>query len=488
VDWDTALDIAARGLRQAGSAVGILASGKYTNEENYLLNKLARQVLGVNNIDLCSHLYAASVVAGLAESAGLHSMSTSLIEIADRAASFFVIGSNLTEQHPVFGARIRQAILRRKLKMIVASPDFINIAEYAALPLYHHPNTETALVNGLIHILLERGWANLASAAGSDDPSRLNDFKALIDRYTPQHVAEITGLTVESLYQAAEILAQNRPTAVLWSVGLTNSTVAEANVQSLINLQLILGNLNAPGGGLAPLRSQANSQGASDMGAHPYMLPGYQPIVDGAVRAKFAASWGAPIASAPGLSAPEMLAAARQGHLKALYILGEDLLNTSPEAVPVRQGLSACDLVILHEIAPSETARYADIHLPGVSFAEKSGTFTSTERRIQSVRQAIQPIGDARPDWQIIAALAQRILATDNRKIQPGSFAGWDYANTDQILAEIAALAPLYDGLTFDNLAGGAPVCWSAPPPTPRLHPVEQAPVELATVPTLVLA
>jgi predicted molibdopterin-dependent oxidoreductase YjgC len=486
VDWDTALEIAAKGLHQAGAAAGVLASGKYTNEENYLLNKLTRQVLGTNNIDICSHLYNASVVDGLLESSGLASMSTTFAEIADHANSLLVIGSNLTEQHPVFGARIRQSILRRKLKMIVASPDFINIAEYAALPLYHRLNTETALLNGLMHIILDKGWQDQASI--DNNLHGFADFKAVIDHYTPQHVAEITGLDLESLYRAAEILAQNRPTAVLWSVGLAGPTTVRANVQSLVNLQLILGNLQAPGGGLTPLRSQNNSQGACDVGAHPAMLPGYQLVADENARARFAVAWGVPISSVPGLTASEIITAAHQGQLKALYILGEDILNTSPEAGQVRLGLQACDFVVLQEITPSETARYADVHLPGVSFAEKTGSFTSSERRIQRIQQAIQPIGESRPDVQIIAALANRILAANGRKVEPAAFSAWDYADPDQIMAEIAALTPIYAGLNPDCFAGPTSFLWSIPGFSPQLLPVEQIPSEPETIPQIQIA
>ncbi len=476
VDWDTALEIAAKGLHQAGAAVGIVASGRYTNEENYLLNKLARQLLGVNNIDLASHLYNASVVDGLLEASGLASMSQTFADVADHAASLFVIGSNLTEQHPVFGARIRQAILRRKLKMIVASPDFINIAEYAALPLYHRPNTETALLNGLMHLILKNGWQD--RAAVDQYSQNFDQFQSIIEKFTPEWVAETTGLTVESLYRAAEILAQNRPAAILWSVGLTSPAFARANVQSLVNLQLLLGNLASPGGGLTPLRSQNNSQGASDVGAHPAMLPGYQPVADEAARAKFAVAWGAQIPSTPGLTAPEIFAAARQGQIKAIYILGEDLINTSPQAALVRESLAACDFVILQEITPSSTARYADVHLPGVSFAEKTGSFTSAERRIQRVHQAIQPIGDARPDWQIITGLAHRLLEMNQRAVQPAAYSTWDYPAPEHILAEICALSPIYAGISFDRLDGVTACQWPAPSPTPHFQAVEQALVE----------
>jgi predicted molibdopterin-dependent oxidoreductase YjgC len=483
VDWDTALQVAAKGLRQArhdhgGSAIGVLASGKCTNEENYLLNKLARQVLGTNHIDCCAHLYHASVVEGLDESLGLPAMSNSFDDIASQARSLLVIGSNLTEQHPVFGASIRQAILRRKVKMVVASPDFINIAEYAALPLYHRLNSETALLNGLMHIILEKGWEDRESI--EKHQQGFAEFKAVIADYPPQRVAELTGVSVEALYQAAEILALNRPMAVLWSVGLADPEAARGNVHSLANLQLLLGNLDVPGGGVNPLCGQNNMQGACDMGALPQALPGYQRVADETARRKFEQAWGVTLPTLPGLDAAEMLAAAAEGGIKALYILGEDILNTSPAGARVRRSLEACEFVVLQEILPSETARYADVLLPGTSFAEKTGTFTSSERRIQMVSQAIQPVGEARPDWQIIAELARLIQADGGGRekesqTQGGAdFAGWEYTDTDAIMQEIAALTPIYGGVSHARLAHGKRLQWPVDsyehPGTPLLH------------------
>jgi predicted molibdopterin-dependent oxidoreductase YjgC len=463
VDWQTALEVAARGLQNArdahgGQAVGVLASGKLLNEENYLLNKLARQVLGSNHIDCGSHLHYASLVSGLDEALGLTAMSNSFDDIANQAGSLLVIGSNLTEQHPVLGARLRQTILRRKVKMVVASPDFINIAEYAALPLYHRPNSETALINGLAYIIFEKGWQDEASLARHS--RGFAEFKAVIYQYPPQRVAELTGLAVDALYQAAEILALHRPAAVLWSVGLADPVAGRSNVQSLANLQLLLGNLDLPGGGVNPLCSQNNLQGACDLGALPATLPGYQKLADPHARRKFEQAWGVALSEEPGLPAAEMVAAAGQGRVKALYILGDELLNTADNGAHVRRCLEACEFVVLQEILPSEATRYADVLLPGTSFAEKSGTFTSTERRVQMVNQAIQPIGQARPDWQIVADLARRILAANGRLVEACEFAGWDYTGPEQVMQEIAALVPIYAGITYDRLAAGERLQW----------------------------
>jgi len=445
VDWDTALDIVAKKFKQVcadGAQIGVLASGHLLNEESYLVNKLARQALGTNNVDTASNLYFHNETDGLLDSLGLPAMSNSLDDIAANAQAFFVIGSNLTEQHPVFGARVRQNILRRKVKMIVASPDFFNIEEYAALSLRHNRGTEAALVNGLMNIILEKGWEN--KDALKKYPNGFKEAKAIIDGYTPKRVAELTGVPAEQLYAAAEILASHHPAAVLWGIGITDPEATHA----LANLQLLLGNLGQAGGGVNPLRAQNNSQGASDMGCSPEFLPGYGRVSDANARGKFEQAWGSPIRTEAGMNSVRMVEAAGEGKVRALYIVGEDILNTSPEAADFRKNLEACEFVVLQEMAFSETTRYADVILPDVSFAEKTGTFTSTERRVQMVHQAIEPLGEAKPDWQILAELGKRLAA------------GWDYASPAQIMDEIAALTPIYAGISHDRLSRGERLQW----------------------------
>jgi predicted molibdopterin-dependent oxidoreductase YjgC len=445
VDWDTALDIVAKKFKQAredGAQIGVLASGRLLNEESYLVNKLARQALGTNNVDTASNLYFHNEADGLLDTLGLPTMSNSFDDIAANAQTLFVIGSNLTEQHPVFGARIRQNILRRHIKMVVASPDFINIEEYAALSLRHTPGTEAALVNGLMNIILEKGWEN--KDALKKYPSGFKEAKKMIDGYTPTRVSELTGVSADQLYAAAEILASHHPTAVLWGMGISNPEATHA----LANLQLLLGNLDQAGGGVNPLRAQNNSQGASDMGCSPEFLPGYQPISDANAREKFEQAWGSPIRAEAGMNALRMVEAAGEGKVRALYIVGEDILNTSPEAAAYREDLEACEFVILQEMAFSETTRYADVILPSVSFAEKTGTFTNAERRVQMVHQALEPLGEAKPDWQILVELGKRLAA------------GWDYASPAQIMDEIATLTPIYAGISHDRLSRGERLQW----------------------------
>jgi predicted molibdopterin-dependent oxidoreductase YjgC len=435
VDWDIALEIVARKFKQIrdedSTKIGILASGHLLNEESYLLNKLARQGLGTNNIDLISNLYFPN---GFNE---LHAMTNSLDDIATKAQAFFIIGSNLTEQHPVFGARIRQNILRRKIKAVVASPDFINIEEYAVLSLRHMPGTEAALINGLMHIILEKGWEDKESL--QNYPNRFNAAREILNGYAPILVASLTGVPAEELYAAAEILASHHPMSVLAGIGIANP---EAN-RALINLQLLLGNLGLPGGGVHSLRALNNTQGAIDMGCTPYFLTGYQPVSNVNARSKFQQAWGRAIQEETGMNASSMIA-----NVRALYIVGEDILNTSSEAASFRENLEACEFVVVQEMAHSETTRYADVILPGVSFAEKTGTFTNTERRVQMVHQAIEPIDDSHPDWQIIADLGNRL----------GS--GWAYMNTAQIMDEINTLTPIYAGISYERLQHGERLQW----------------------------
>jgi formate dehydrogenase major subunit/formate dehydrogenase alpha subunit len=262
-------------------------------------------------------------------------------------------------------------------------------------------------------------------------------------------------------------------------MGITQHIVGVRNVMDLANLQMLLGNIGIPGSGVNPLRGQNNVQGACDMGGLPNVYPGYQAVPIEEVRKKFETAWGAPLSTKVGLTVTEMMPAAGEGRIKALYIMGEDPVMSDPDSNHIRHCLEVCDLVVLQEIFPSETSDYADILLPGVSFAEKTGTFTNTERRVQLVRQAIPPLGQARPDWQIIADLAKRMLTNGNRKPEAAPFAGWNYASTSEIMQEAAALTPSYAGVTHTRLEKGDRLQWpvrdESHPGTPILHTTQFA-------------
>lgn len=482
VDWDTALDIVARRFATArmeagAEGLGVLASAKCTNEENYLLQKLARQVLGTHNVDHCARLCHASTVAGLSMAYGSGAMSNTLKDVAEDAAAVFVIGSNPTEQHPVFGTMLRQAVRRRGIPLVVAAPRAIDLTEFAAVHLRHRPGTNVALLNGLMHIMLTEGWHDRTFIG-----QRTEGFEAWctsLVAYTPARVAQITGVSEAQLFRAASLLAHAKPMAVIWAMGITQHTSGVLNVLALANLQMLLGNLGVPGGGVNPLRGQNNVQGACDMGALPNVFPGYQSVADAAARELFASAWATTpaqrsvFAEVPGLTVTEMIGAAGQRALRVLYIVGENPAATDPDLNQVKAHLDSAEFVVLQELFASNTADFADVLLPGAAWAEKCGTFTNTERRVQPVRKAVNAPGHARPDWDIVCELARRTLALQGRSAT-GPHAGWDYASPDDILIEIGRLCPSYAGITPERLSRGESLHWPVldanHPGTPILH------------------
>ena len=423
-------------------------------------------------------------MAGLAASFGSGAMSNSMKDVAEQSAAMLIIGSNTTEQHPVFGTMIRRAVRKRNLKLVVADPRKIDITEFTApggMHLQQKPGTDIPLLNGLMNIILEKDWEDKPFIA--ERTEGYEEFKAVVAQYTPDKVSEITGVPVEQLYQAAEILATNKPMAVVWAMGITQHIVGVRNVMSLANLQMLLGNMGVPGGGVNPLRGQNNVQGACDMGGLPNVYPAYQPVTSEDARKKFEAAWGAPMSNKAGMTVTEMIPGITEGKTKAMYILGEDPVMSDPDTTHIRHCLEECDLIVLQEIFPSETSVYADVLLPGVSFAEKTGTFTNTERRIQMVRKAVEPPGEAREDWRIIADVAKRVIGQGDKPAlnvaegvtgRQGEFAGWDYVSPAEIMKEIAALTPSYAGATHERLERGETFQWpvkdAAHAGTPVLH------------------
>jgi formate dehydrogenase major subunit/formate dehydrogenase alpha subunit len=410
-------------------------------------------------------------VAGLATSFGSGAMSNSMDDVANFAQAMFVIGSNTTEQHPVFGTMLRRAVRNRGVKLIVADPRRIDLCDFAALHLRHKPGTDIALLNGLMYILLEKGWEDKKFI--QERCEGFDEFKAMVMQYPPEKTNVITGVPVETLYRAAEIMGTVKPMAVMWAMGITQHIVGVRNVMTLANLQMLLGNMGLPGGGVNPLRGQNNVQGACDMGGLPNVYPAYQAVTNEEARKKFEASWGIPLPDKVGMTVTEVIPNILEGKTHALYILGEDPVMSDPDTTHIRKCLEAVDFLVLQEIFPSETSAYADVLLPGVSFAEKSGTFTNTERRVQMVRKAIEPLGEARPDWQITRELAVRLL--ESRALDPDApYATWQYRDTTDIMVEINALTPSYSGITHARLEKGERLQWPCPnvehPGTPILH------------------
>ena len=394
-------------------------------------------------------------------------------DVAKEAKAFFIIGSNTTEQHPVFGTMLRRAVKFRGAKLVVADPRKIDITEFATLHLRQRPGTDIPLINGLMYIILEKGWENKSHI--EERTENFDEFKATVMNYPPEKVSETTGIPVEKLYEAAEILAVNSPMAVIWAMGITQHIVGVRNVMDLANLQMLLGNMGKPGGGVNPLRGQNNVQGACDMGGLPNVYTAYQPVTSDEVHDKFEKAWGGTSNTKVGLTVTEMIPGILEGKIKSLYILGEDPVMSDPDTKHIRQCFEEIDFLILQEIFPSETSVYADVLLPGVSFAEKTGTFTNTERRVQMVRKAIPTQGDARDDWWITSEIAKRILDGTSERVQSDApYSGWEYRTTSDIMSEINALTPSYAGITHARLESGERLQWPCPtldhPGTPILH------------------
>ena len=475
-DWDTALDLVARRLaaaaeRWGADGLGFLASAKCSNEENYLFQKLARQLVGTNNVDHCARLCHAPTVAALTAALGSGAMTNSMDDVVRDARVVLVVGSNTTEQHPVLGMRLRRAVRERDLPIIVVDPRPIPLTQMAALHLRLRPGTDVALLNALAHVLIAEDRVDHAFVA--ERTEGFEAFAASVRHSTPDRAEIITGVPAADIRRAARLLAEHRPGALLYAMGVTQHTCGTANAYACVNLQLLLGNFGVPGAGVNPLRGQNNVQGACDVGALPDLLPGYQPVSEAAARSRLEAAWGTRLRSAPGLTVTEQLDAAGNGQLHALWILGENAAMTEPDLAHARRCLEASDFLVVQEIFPSETAAYAHVVLPAAASAEKAGTFTNTDRRVQRFESLVPPPGDARPDWWIVAEIGRRLAALRPPARPSAPHAGWSYREPADIMDEIAQLTPIYAGLSHNRLGdvGLQWPCRSADDPgTPILH------------------
>lgn len=400
-------------------------------------------------------------------------MTNSIHDISEESRCIFIIGSNTTEQHPVIGIKIRRAKRYRGAKLIVADPRRIDIAEYADLYLQHRPGTDIALLNGLMHVILREGWADMDFIASRTEG--FEELKAVVEKYTPERTSQITGVPAEDIEKAASLMAENRPGALIYAMGITQHTVGVANVMSCANLQMLLGNLGVPGGGVNPLRGQNNVQGACDMGSLPNVFSGYQRVTVPEARQKFEQAWGVSLPDQVGLTVTEMLDAAEAGRVRCFYVIGENPMVSDPDLAHVRYSLQKTEFIVVQDLFFTETGQFADVILPAASFAEKEGTFTNTERRIQRVRKAIDPPGEARSDQWIITELAKRMLALGAAKPDPNApFADWEYTAAADVMHEINQLTPIYAGVTYERLEAGEQLHWPVPskdhPGTPILH------------------
>jgi len=462
--WDEALALVVERMREVqrkrgNDAIMFASSAKATNEENYLLMKLARAVFGTNNIDHCARLCHSSTVTGLAETFGSGAMTNS-ISCFDHADTILVIGSNTTEQHPLIGSRILNAV-RNGTRLIVADNRRIRLARHADLHLRHQNGSDVALLNGIMHVIIAEGLADREFIA-----TRTENYAALVEvttDWTPERTAAATGLAAGDIVAAARLFAKAERGMIAYSMGITQHSHGVDNVRCIAALALLTGNIGRPGTGVNPLRGQNNVQGGCDMGALPDLYSGYQKVSDPLLREKFAHAWGvAALPATAGLPLTRAMDAASAGKLHGMFIMGENPMLSDPDQAHARAALAHLELLVVQDIFLTETAALADIVLPAACYAEKEGTFTNTERRVQRLRKAVEPPGEARADWEIICNIAER-----------AGYNGMRYPDPAAVLAEIASLTPIYGGVTSDRLDPHG-LQWPCPdrshPGTPILH------------------
>ena len=462
VSWEEALDFLVDQLtaikrNHGGESLAFLSSAKCTNEENYLFQKLCRAGFQTNNIDHCARLCHASTVAGLALVFGSGAMTNSIPEIED-SDCIFVTGSNTSVSHPLVAYRILRA-KAKGAKLIVTDPRSIPITRVADIHVRQKLGTDVALINAIIHVILEK---NL-----QDDNfirERTEGFELLqehIKAYSPDKVAEITGVNCEDIVRIAETYAKAERASIIYAMGITQHSHGVDNVQSLANLAMLTGNIGKRSTGVNPLRGQNNVQGACDMGALPNVYPGYQAVTDPSIRKKFQDAWNVELSDIVGLTIVEMLNGLERGSLKGMFILGENPMGSDPDTNHVRRALESADFLAVIDIFLTETAKLAHLVLPAACFAEKDGTFTNTERNVLRVRKAVCPPGAALEDWVILTEICKR-LGIDA-----------DYQSVSEIFDEMASLTPSYGGLDYGRLEKG-PIAWPCPakdhPGTPILH------------------
>lgn len=420
-------------------SLAFLSSAKTTNEENFLMMKLARAVFKTNNVDHCARLCHASTVAGLAASFGSGAMTNSINEFED-AEVILVTGSDTTGQHPLIGSRIVNAIKDNGAKLILIDPRAIELSKYASIHAQQRNGTDVAWINGLINIIISE---NLHDKKFIEERTEgFSDLKNLVKEYTPEYVEKITSITRQKLVEIAHLYAKAKKAMIVYSMGITQHTTGVDNVKSLANLAMVTGHLGYPSCGVNPLRGQNNVQGSCDVGALPNLFSGYQTVTDENIRKKFEQAWNvADLPSKPGLTVTEIMSAVGSGTIKGLYIMGENPVISDPDSNHVKKCLGKAEFLVVQDIFLTDTAEYAHVVLPSSSFAEKDGTFTNTERRVERIRKALPPPGEAKADWQILCEVAKSM-----------GYKEMNYQHPSEIMDEISKVTPIYGGISYDRL------------------------------------
>ena len=461
--WDEALDLSARRLARvvkehSGDAIGTFCSAKATNEDNYVFQKFVRAVMGTHNIDHCARLCHAASVTGLQIAIGSSAMSNSIAEMKDLEV-FIVTGSNTSETHPVISTFLREAVVKNDAKLIVIDPRQIEMTQFATYWLRNRAGSDVAVFQAMAHTILDEELHNREFIE-----ARVKNFEAYarsLESFTPEWAEEISGVPADLIRESARLYAGAQNAAIYWGMGISQSVHGTDNALSLANLALLTGNLGRPGTGLNPLRGQNNVQGCSDSGGLPNVFPGYQSVSDDAIRAKFEAAWNTKLPPEPGLTTMEMVDAAERGAIRAYFVMGENPMMSEPDLRHARHVMERLDFVLVQDIFMNETSEYADVILPAASFAERDGTFTNSDRRVQLVRKALDPPGSALPDWEILCDLAQRVEAL----LEPQQSAGFSYSSTSEIWDEMANLTPPFQGIDHARIQRESGVHWPCPTP-----------------------
>lgn len=485
VEWEEALDLVAEKLleyRQGEfddkqyqkSQFAAISSAKCTNEENYLFQKFTRALMKSPHIDHCARLCHAPSVAGLSRSIGSGAMTNSIDEISG-AGCIMAIGTNTTGSHPVIALEVVKAA-KNGSKLLVINPQEIDLCQHADLFLQHHPGTDVALLMGMARVIWEENLHDEEFVKKRTE--NLEPFLKSLVKLDLEEVEQITGVNQEKIREAARMYATEGPSSILYAMGITQHTHGTDNVLAISNLALLTGNLGKLNAGVNPLRGQNNVQGSCDMGALPNVLPGYQSLEDEEVIKKFQEYWNSDLSPVTGMIIPEMLENALEGNIKAAYIMGENPLLSEPDIQNVKKALEKLEFLMVQDIFLTETAQMADVVLPAVSFAEKEGTFTNTERRVQLIRPAVSVPGQSKPDWWIISQLACKMeekLFTGGESAESDNLpeSQFNYQSAGEIFQEMAKITPIYQGISYARLEEEG-IQWPCPdenhPGTPVLH------------------
>ncbi len=452
IEWDEAIQIVADNFTKIKNehgpdALAFIASSKCSNEESYMMQKLARAVIGTNNVDNCSRYCQTPASKGLSRTVGYGGDSGSIsdIEIADLV---IIIGSNTAESHPVLATRIKRSHKHRGQRLIVSDLRKHEMAERADIFLHPNPSTDEVWLSAVTKHLIDTNRHNQAFI--DKWVKRWDEYRASLEPYTLEHAERITGIPVPTLMQVADEIAAAERVCVLWAMGVTQHCGGSDTSTSICNMLLATGNFKRHGTGAYPLRGHNNVQGCSDFGSMPDVFSGYQKVDNGEIRSKFEAAWGVTLPITTGLDNRQMIEAIHEGKLKSLYITGEDTITSDANANDVSEAFAKLDFMVVQDIFFSETCRFADIILPASPSLEKDGTFVSTERRIQRFHQAFEPLGYSKPDWQIYQLIAQKL----------GGAGGWDYKHPSEVMDEVASLTPTFAGVSYDRLEGYDTLQW----------------------------